>query len=225
MIVHCLFEQSGTFKNEFIKLGLMAFDYDIQNKFNQTDFVVDILQQIEYCYMDKPSLFDSITSNDLIMAFFPCTYFECQSQLIFNGNNYSMRNYSDIQKLEISMSRHYSLNRFYSALCKLAIICKKRNLRIIIENPYQPHHYLTYFWCLKPTIIDLDRTLKGDYYKKPTQYWFINIKPKNNLIFEALDYVDICSIAAKPLHGIDKTTARSMIHPQYANRFIREYIL
>lgn len=31
--VHCLFEQSGTFKNEFIKLGIPAEDYDIQNKF------------------------------------------------------------------------------------------------------------------------------------------------------------------------------------------------
>ena len=29
--VHCLFEQSGTFKNEFIKLGIPAEDYDIHN--------------------------------------------------------------------------------------------------------------------------------------------------------------------------------------------------
>jgi hypothetical protein len=28
--VHCFFEQSGTFKNEFKKLGYEAFDYDIQ---------------------------------------------------------------------------------------------------------------------------------------------------------------------------------------------------
>jgi len=28
--VHCFFEQSGTFKNEFIKLGYKAKDYDIQ---------------------------------------------------------------------------------------------------------------------------------------------------------------------------------------------------
>ena len=31
MIVHCLFEQSGTFKNEFKKFGIEAFDYDILN--------------------------------------------------------------------------------------------------------------------------------------------------------------------------------------------------
>lgn len=25
--------------------------------------------------------------------------------------------------------------------------------------------------------------------------------------------------------GVDRTTARSMIHPQYANRFIRKYLI
>ena len=29
---HCFFEQSGTFKNEFKKLGYEAFDYDIQDE-------------------------------------------------------------------------------------------------------------------------------------------------------------------------------------------------
>ena len=39
MIAHCLFEQSGTFKKEFKKLGITAFDYDIQNEYGQTDYV------------------------------------------------------------------------------------------------------------------------------------------------------------------------------------------
>lgn len=46
MTVHCLFEQSGTFKNEFRKLGYEAYDYDIQNEFGQTDYVVDLFQAI-----------------------------------------------------------------------------------------------------------------------------------------------------------------------------------
>lgn len=44
--VHCLFEQSGTFKNEFIKLGIPAEDYDILNDFGQTDHQIDIFSQI-----------------------------------------------------------------------------------------------------------------------------------------------------------------------------------
>ena len=44
--VHCLFEQSGTFKNEFLKMGIPAEDYDIQNEFGQTDHVVDLYENI-----------------------------------------------------------------------------------------------------------------------------------------------------------------------------------
>lgn len=45
--VHCLFEQSGTFKNEFKKLGINAIDYDIQNQFKETDYVIDLFTEIE----------------------------------------------------------------------------------------------------------------------------------------------------------------------------------
>ena len=44
--VHCLFEQSGTFKNEFKKLGIDAEDYDILNDFGETDHIVDLFGQI-----------------------------------------------------------------------------------------------------------------------------------------------------------------------------------
>lgn len=47
---HCLFEQSGTFKNEFIKLGIQAEDYDIQNNFGETDHVIDLFSEIESAY-------------------------------------------------------------------------------------------------------------------------------------------------------------------------------
>jgi hypothetical protein len=48
--VHCFFEQSGTFKNEFIKLGIPAYDYDIQDNFNQTDYVIDLFGEIDKAY-------------------------------------------------------------------------------------------------------------------------------------------------------------------------------
>lgn len=47
-IAHCLFEQSGTFKNEFKKLGFNAFDYDILNDFGETDFKIDLFNEIDY---------------------------------------------------------------------------------------------------------------------------------------------------------------------------------
>lgn len=46
MIAHCLFEQSGTFKNEFKKLGIEAYDYDILNEYGQTDYQIDLYAEI-----------------------------------------------------------------------------------------------------------------------------------------------------------------------------------
>ena len=70
--VHCFFEQSGTFKKEFVKLGYKAEDYDIQNEFGETDNVTDLFKEVEKCYEGDRSLFDEISEDDLILAFFPC---------------------------------------------------------------------------------------------------------------------------------------------------------
>lgn len=48
--IYCLFEQSGCFKNEFKKLGYEAYDADIQNNFGQTDFQIDLFEEIEKAY-------------------------------------------------------------------------------------------------------------------------------------------------------------------------------
>ena len=45
--VHCFFEQSGTFKREFEKLGIPAEDYDIQDNFGETNHVCDLFAEIE----------------------------------------------------------------------------------------------------------------------------------------------------------------------------------
>lgn len=50
MVAHCLFEQSGTFKNEFRKLGIEAYDYDILNEFGETDYQIDLFSEIEQAY-------------------------------------------------------------------------------------------------------------------------------------------------------------------------------
>ena len=50
MKAFCLFEQSGTFKNEFKKLGVPAFDYDILNDYGETDHVCDLFAEIDRAY-------------------------------------------------------------------------------------------------------------------------------------------------------------------------------
>ncbi len=97
---------------------------------------------------------------------------------------------------------------------------------MIIENPYMQPHYLTTYWAIKPKLIDKDRTENGDYYKKPTQFFFINCEPEANFLFEALEYVPTQVISkVKKKDNISVQTQRSMIHPQYVSRFIRQHII
>ena len=56
-VVHCLFEQSGTFKNEFKKLGYEAYDYDIQNNFILKPAVWDKDRSLRGDYFKKPTGF------------------------------------------------------------------------------------------------------------------------------------------------------------------------
>lgn len=48
--IWCLFEQSGTFKKEFRRLGYDAVDVDIQNNFGKTDYQIDLFAEIEKAY-------------------------------------------------------------------------------------------------------------------------------------------------------------------------------
>ena len=236
MKVHCLFEQSGTFKKEFKKLGIDALDYDIRDDFGETDNVVDLFNEIRGGYNGEPSLFDNIGKDDLIIAFFPCIRFEAQILLSFRGHLYQMKNWDEKKKMQYCMKLHKELSELYELINMLFIICMDRGLKLIVENPYSDQHYLLRYWCKPPTLIDKDRRERGDYYKKPTQYWFVNIEPKYNFIFEVVrdnsikEENAINTMSAKKFKkhtgiSVSKTVARSMIHPDYANRFIREYIL
>lgn len=219
MIVHCFFEQSGTFKNEFKKLGINAFDYDILDDFGETDFKTDLFEEIEKAYNEQESIFDKIGKDDLIFAFFPCTKFSAQILLTFWQKGPQHQNLPIIAKLERDMQLQDEITLFYKTITKMAIVTFKRGLKMIIENPYGQQHYLTTHWCLEPSIIDMDRRNRGDVLKKPTQFWFLNCEPKNNLILEPEEY--------KPTTNISGMTSkeRSMISKDYTSRFIKEFIL
>lgn len=238
MKAHCLFEQSGTFKNEFRRLGIDAEDYDIRNDFGETDHVIDLFEEIRGGYDGKPSIFDTFGKDDLIMAFFPCIRFEDQILLSFRGQLYQMRTWDVEKKMEHCMKIQKELTEMYELINKLFLICIRKGLRLIVENPWSEQHYLKRYWCLPPTMIDQDRRIRGDYYKKPTGYWFVNCEPKHNFIFEAqndnsIQYhankaiKHITSTAIKRETGIEcnRSVARSLIHSDYANRFIREFIM
>ena len=233
MKAHCLFEQSGTFKNEFKKLGYDAFDYDILNEYGQTDYQIDLYKEIRGGYDGHPSIFDQISQDDIILAFFPCIRFENQVMLAYRGQQFQQKDWSLKQKMVYDMKLLKETSENYNLVNMMFIICIDRGLKLIMENPYSEEHFLRRYWCYTPAIIDRDRRENGDYFKKPTQYWFLNCEPKNNFLFEALEWNAIeCKDTILMMNkehyekfAKTKKEARSMIHPFYANRFIRQYLI
>lgn len=217
-MIRCLFEQSGTFKNEFKKLGYDAEDYDILNDYGETDHIIDLFDEIEN-FEKRKTIFDDFSKDDLVLAFFPCVRFSVQFILMIRQKYYKSEKMSDMEKIFNTMKCHDEINFFYKKLCQLCIIAYKKKFKLVIENPYNSQHYLTRYFPLSPKIIDHDRRENGDYFQKPTQYFFINFEPKQNWIFEPITWKEPKTI--EKTHGKE----RSEISPEYANRFIRRFLI
>lgn len=223
--VHLFFEQSGTFKNEFIKLGIPAEDYDIQNNFGQTDHVIDLFNEIEEAYRGGQSVFDNITKDDLVMAFFPCIYFCCLSQMAFSWGNYNYKKLSYKDRTDLILKRSNDRERYYSLAIRMLAIAKDKGIRLIMENPFSMQTYLRSNFVMSPTLIDNDRLARGDFYKKPTAYYYINCEPTNGYSIQK---------DKKPKRIVDQkherggglcSEERSMISPDYARNFICDFVI
>ena len=116
--VYLMFEQSGVFKNEFKKLGYEAFDYDIQDNFGETDYVKDLFAEIENAYSGGgESIFDNITKDDLIMAFFPCIYFTGSTNpCYYTLENINYQKMTTAQKIDAMLQRSKSRQQFYELI-------------------------------------------------------------------------------------------------------------
>ena len=223
--VHCFFEQSGTFKREFIKLGIPAEDYDIQNNFGETDHNDDLFSEIESAFEGEASVFDGISKNDLIMAFFPCIYFCENNQLYFIGEHKNLKQMSKKEKADVILRRSQERERFYEMALKMFTVCDIRGIRLIVENPYAGQHFLVGNFPYKATFVDNNRAARGDWFTKPTQYWFINCEPTHGRSFqEAGKRKRIGSMTGGSQAGIC-CEERSMISPDYARNFICDFII
>ena len=225
--VHCFFEQSGTFKNEFRKLGYEAYDYDIQNNFGETGHVIDLFAEIEKAYSrGGVNIFDTINCDDLIMAFFPCIYFESMQMLYYSFDTNNLYKKSVREKHEIVISRIKERERFYILLHKLVAIANIKGLQLIIENPATPPHYLLFTQNFpKPTFVDKNRMLRGDYFVKPTAYWFFNCEPTHRLTLQKNKQQKMISKCKRGIKAGICSEERSMISPDYARNFICDFIL
>lgn len=223
--VYCMFEQSGTFKNEFKKLGINAVDMDIQNNFNETDYVIDLFTEIEKGYESKECIFDKITKDDLIIAFFPCIYFCATSQMAFSLTCTNYRALNTEQTIRKILKRSANREIYYTRLIKLCAVCLEKKIRLIVENPYSEQTYLKANFLKAPDLVDMDRTLRGDCYKKPTAYWYWNCEPTYGESYQKdKEQKTIMSAKGGKQAGLC-SEERSMISSDYARNFICDFIL
>ena len=216
---HLLFERSGTFKKAFEYFGIPATDYDLEKE-HESVIVCDIFHCInDYFVSPTENIFSHMSPKDVIIAFFPCTYFSDQSQLISRGDSFSMKDYSFYEKLNISRRDMQFRADYFADLCKLVQICLNKNLRLVIENPFGNVNFLKWFFPLKPSLVIKDRRIWGDYFKKPTQFFFVNCEPEFCL-FPELD----AGVQKKSIEKL-KGFARSRISPEFARNFVQNVIL
>ena len=130
-----------------------------------------------------------------------------------------------MDKIEKILERTEKRNYFYMLLTKLVGCCMSRGIRLVIENPFSGIGYLHNNWLKDPDFIDKNRMLRGDYFMKPTAYWFFNCEQT----FGETIQMD------KPKRKIRETKSaseaglcsedRSMISPDYARNFICDKII
>lgn len=223
--VHCFFEQSGTFKREFIKLGIPAEDYDIQDNFGETDHVVDIFENIQNAYEGGASIFDNITKDDLIVAFFPCIYFCAISQANMSLGAVNYRKLTMRERLEKILERSHNRELFFSLAVKMIGVCLCKGIRIVMENPWAEQTFLKANFIQAPSVIDENRMRRGDFFVKPTAYWFFNCRPTEGFTMQYDKEQRVVFKAKQAKSAGLCSEERSMISPDYARNFICDFIL
>lgn len=131
------------------------------------------------------------------------------------------KNWNKEKKEKYKAERIEQRKNFYNILLKFIEVVKRRNIKTIIENPYSGNYLLKQPGIQKPSLIINDRSKFGDYYRKPTMFYFYNFQPTyfSDYIIRTNNKKD------KPNNQQPKGIVRSLIHPDFALNFINKYIL
>ena len=160
------------------------------------------------------------------MAFFPCIYFTGSTNpCYFTLENYNYKSLTLEEKLDKIIERAKNREYFYELLIKMVGVCLKRRIKLVIENPFTTQHYLYNNFFKHPDIVDKNRTLRGDYFVKPTGYWFFNCKPTHGFSYQNdKEHKKVWECKGSGKGGVC-SEERSMISPDYARNFICDFIL
>ena len=141
-----------------------------------------------------------------------------------NWNNINYIKMTTRQKTDAILERSRNREKFWSLAIKMLTVAEERGLRLIMENPWAEQTYLKANFVAAPSLIDKDRR-RGDYYNKPTAYWFINCTPTNGFT----PYDNPIKKTQRTSRGSGQaglcSEERSMIAPEYSRNFIHDFIL
>ena len=159
------------------------------------------------------------------MAFFPCIYFDCLSQMSFGWHHHNYSKLGTKEKADAILERSANREKFFRICVMMFAVAEMKEIRLIMENPWSMQTFLKANFIFPPALVDNDRSKRGDFYKKPTAYWFMNCKPTHGKSYQQLH---------KPKRIVDQphekggglcSEIRSMISPDYARNFICDFIL
>ena len=94
-----------------------------------------------------------------------------------------------------------------------------------MENPWAEQTFLKANFIQAPNIIDENRMRRGDYFVKPTAYWFFNCENTNGFTFQNDKEQKVVFKSKQGKQAGICSEERSMISPDYARNFICDFIL
>ena len=129
------------------------------------------------------------------------------------------------ERLEKILERSHNRELFFSLAVKMIGVCLCKGIRIVMENPWAEQTFLKSNFIQAPSVIDENRMLRGDFFVKPTAYWFFNCSPTEGFTMQ-YDKEQKTHQTSKG-SGVAGLCSeeRSMISPDYARNFICDFIL
>ena len=94
-----------------------------------------------------------------------------------------------------------------------------------MENPWAEQTFLKANFIQSPNVIDENRMRRGDYFVKPTAYWFFNCKNTTGFTFQNNKEQKVVFKAKQGKQSGICSEERSMISPDYARNFICDFII
>lgn len=135
------------------------------------------------------------------------------------------RHYTHKERADKALRRSANRERYFRLAVMMISCAEQRGLRMIMENPWNEQTFLKNNFIYTPTFVDSNRMMRGDYYVKPTAYWFINCEPTHGRSYQNdKQKKSILKVFPNNKVGICNEE-RSMISPDYARNFICDFIL